>query len=303
MVQIKTTPTSSNDVGLLISIDDFKQQLEDRIKEGKDLLDFDVPIVSQQNHYQDVEVIYKQEVCDKFISEYNKWNDYNKELLKRSFNYSNNEYIESYKSVSTLWLNRHDVVKCYKNTVELIINNLESLINRLPLIPVIAKINNKPSLDNNFEKQSNEKVFIVHGHDNEIKIEVARFLENLGLDPIILHEQASRGQTIIEKIGEYSDVGFGIILYTPCDVGANKDAADNLRKRARQNVVFEHGYLMGKIGRDKVCALVKGDDLETPGDITGVVYVKKDSEGAWKYKLANEMKAVGYNIDTNNIKI
>ena len=68
--------------------------------------------------------------------------------------------------------------------------------------------------------------------------------------------------------------------------------------RARQNVVFEHGYLIGKLGRDHVCALVKGN-LETPGDISGVVYVSMDSAGAWKMQLGKNMKAVGLPVDLN----
>ena len=92
------------------------------------------------------------------------------------------------------------------------------------------------------------KVFIVHGHDNAAKEAVARFVEKIGLEAIILHEQASSGNTIIEKIEANSNVGFGIVLYTPCDLGASQEKKDELKPRARQNVVFEHGYLMGKIG-------------------------------------------------------
>lgn len=88
------------------------------------------------------------------------------------------------------------------------------------------------------------------------KIEVARFIEKLGFEAIILSEQANEGKTIIEKIEEYSDVDFGIVLYTPCDVGSEKDTND-FKPRARQNVVFEHGYLIGKLGREKVHALKK----------------------------------------------
>lgn len=141
------------------------------------------------------------------------------------------------------------------------------------------------------------KVFIVHGHDNLAKIEVARFIEKIGFEAIILHEQANKGKTIIEKIEENTNVGFAIILYTPCDVGGKEG---NLKARARQNVVFEHGFLMGKIGRNNVCALVK-DSVETPNDISGVVYIAMDSEGAWEFKIAKEMKESGYQIDLNKI--
>lgn len=143
------------------------------------------------------------------------------------------------------------------------------------------------------------KVFIVHGHDNLAKTETARFIESLGLKAIILHEQASTGSTIIEKIEAYSNVGFAIVLYTPCDLGKAKGESD-LKPRARQNVIFEHGYLMGKIGRKNVCALVKSN-IEKPTDISGVVYIDMDDSGAWKHTIIKEMKSVGYEIDANKL--
>lgn len=144
------------------------------------------------------------------------------------------------------------------------------------------------------------QVFIVHGHDEEAKSKTARFIEKLGLEAIILHEQASSSQTIIEKIEEYSDVGFGIVLYTPCDIGARDTKTPEYKKRARQNVVFEHGFLIGKLKRKNVCALVKGT-VEIPNDISGVVYVDMDKADAWMYTIAKEMKVAGYNIDMNNL--
>jgi hypothetical protein len=145
--------------------------------------------------------------------------------------------------------------------------------------------------------RNKRKVFIVHGRDNEAKQEVARFLSNLGLEPIILHEQASSGMTIIEKIERYTnDADFALVLYTPCDHGRGvHDTKVAPRSRARQNVVFEHGYLMAKLGRENVCALVKGD-IETPNDISGVVYVSLDGFGGWKNEVAKELKACGYVI-------
>ena len=148
-------------------------------------------------------------------------------------------------------------------------------------------------------KMTNDKtkVFIVHGHDNSAKQEVARFIESIGLDPIILHEKASSGMTIIEKIEHYSSqADFAIVLYTACDKGRGAAETNTLaRNRARQNVVFEHGYLMAKLGRENVCALVKGE-IETPNDISGVVYVDLDLAGAWKQDISKELKACGYKI-------
>ncbi|MDZ5480317.1 nucleotide-binding protein [Bacillus thuringiensis] len=145
----------------------------------------------------------------------------------------------------------------------------------------------------------NKKVFIVHGHDESVKIAVARFLERLDLKPIILHEQASGGTTIIEKIENNTDVGFGIVLYTPCDLGKAKND-DELQIRARQNVIFEHGYLIAKLGRSNVCALVK-DNIEKPNDISGVVYVNYDSGTSWHMELFKELKNAGYDLDANKL--
>jgi predicted nucleotide-binding protein len=146
----------------------------------------------------------------------------------------------------------------------------------------------------------NKKIFIVHGHDELAKVNLARFIENLGLTPIILHEQASASQTIIEKIESYSDVGFAIILYTPCDHGSKNDHSESLNLRARQNVVFEHGYFIGRLSRLRVVALVK-NEVETPKDISGIVYIDFDRRGAWKMDLSKELKEAGYEIDINQV--
>lgn len=144
------------------------------------------------------------------------------------------------------------------------------------------------------------RVFIVHGHDESAQNKAARFVEKLGFEAIILHEKASSGRTIIEKIEHYSDVGFAIVLYTPDDVGNVKSKADSLNVRARQNVVFEHGYLIGRLGRENVSALVDGK-LELPNDISGVVYINLDEGANWQLQLAKEMKQSGYNIDMNKL--
>lgn len=144
--------------------------------------------------------------------------------------------------------------------------------------------------------RNKRKVFIVHGHDNNTKQEVGRFVEKIGLEAIILHEQASEGRTIIEKIEHYSnDADFALILYTACDFGRGVMESDPPNHRARQNVIFEHGYLMSKFGRKNVCALVKGK-IETPNDISGVVYVPLDGSEAWKVEVAKELKACGYEV-------
>lgn len=142
------------------------------------------------------------------------------------------------------------------------------------------------------------KVFIVHGRDDLAKTSAARFVEKLGLKAVILHEQVSGGKTIIEKIEEHTNVGFALVLYTPCDLGGL--VGDTPKARARQNVVFEHGYLISKLGRCNVCALVK-NGTEVPNDISGVVYVPLDEHGAWHLTVAKELRNAGYDIDMNKV--
>ena len=142
------------------------------------------------------------------------------------------------------------------------------------------------------------KVFVIHGHDESARETVARFLEKMRLEPVILHEQPNMGRTIIEKFEDYADVKFAVVLLTPDDVGAIETCRADLRPRARQNVVFEFGYFIGKLDRGRVCALVKGD-IERPSDYDGVLYVPLDKNDGWKMRLLRELKAAGFELDAN----
>jgi len=149
---------------------------------------------------------------------------------------------------------------------------------------------------NNWVEKKYDKVFIVHGHDEALKQEVARIVEKQGLEAIILSEQANQGKTIIEKIEENADVGAAICLFTGDDYGKAKGAnSENLR--ARQNVVFEAGYFMGKLGRGNVI-IVADKDLELPSDMQGVVYT--DSKN-WKIEVLQGLDKIGYAVDFNRL--
>lgn len=176
-----------------------------------------------------------------------------------------------------------------------IIDNDKDFIQKLD-----KKIQTKQKI--NTSSIDSKKVFIVHGRDNELKETTARFLEKMGLVPIILHEQVNNGKTIIEKFEDYADVGFAIILMSPDDKGCLSNEKESIKLRARQNVIFEHGYFIGKLGRNKVTALVKGN-IELPTDINGILYVTVDNNEAWKFTLAKEIKSAGYNIDLNKLLV
>lgn len=133
-----------------------------------------------------------------------------------------------------------------------------------------------------------KKVFIVHGHDDVLKNEVFVFLTTEGFQPVILHHEANEGQTIIEKLEKHiSSVSYAVVLYTACDEGKAKNETE-LKKRARQNVVLEHGWLMSKLSRKYVAAIVE-DGVEFPGDLSGVVRI---SASDWRYQLSKELKVL-----------
>lgn len=143
-------------------------------------------------------------------------------------------------------------------------------------------------------------VFIVHGQNSSVKEQAARFVEKVGLKAIILHEQANAGATIIEKFEHFSDVAFALVILTDDDLGYSKKDIENIQPRARQNVIFELGYFIGKLGRNRVCALYS-NGVELPSDFNGIVYVPLDESGAWKTKLAQEFVQASMPIDISGL--
>ena len=141
------------------------------------------------------------------------------------------------------------------------------------------------------------RVFIAHGHDQGSKDTVARLLTKLKFEPVILHEQPNQGRTLIEKFEDYADVGFAVVILTADDLGrAAKEAVE--QPRARQNVILELGFFVGKLGRQSVCALHERG-VELPSDLAGIVYISL--EGDWKIPLVRELRAAGYTVDANLI--
>lgn len=150
--------------------------------------------------------------------------------------------------------------------------------------------------------KSDQRVFIVHGHDHPLKAEVEVFLTELGLQPVVLHRQTDEGQTLIEKFERNADVGYAIILLTPDDVGCPaaefKESAGvpQMEFRARQNVIFEFGFFAGRLGRKRVCCIYK-TGVVLPSDLSGIVYKEvRNSVDEIGYPLIKELKAAGLKI-------
>ncbi len=265
-----------------------KEKIQDRINKGVELRD--TPINSRQ-------------VLDEVERKQKIWNDYNYTLLSGLFNNSliADEYSASayYRMAFVGQYTIHDEIKDFSKDIIGKITSLESILERLDIIPELDSTIKTSDIAPVSTVPSTNDVFIVHGQDDGTKETVARFISRFDLNPIILHEQASEGRTIIEKFeGHASTVGYAVILMTPDDVGHLKDKPEQAKPRARQNVIFELGYFIGKLSRKKVCALYK-EGVEIPSDYQGVIFIPMDAGGAWRFQLAKELKSAGYNIDMN----
>lgn len=310
MVRKQTVKNKNERTFLLKSNEVFREELIDRIVKGKALqLNQYVPrnhadTYGQFGYISRIQENEPSEEYKKWIAEFDIWTDYNKEYLKQSFSIPDNEYCNDYVRCgqAMVFTTDSDIVQLYKEELHDKIEYLESLVQKSSLLPssVSAK---EPVSDNANQLMASKRVFIVHGHDSAIRTQVELLVKNLGYEPVVLFKQPNQGCTIIEKIErEANDVAFSIVLYTSCDLGNSREDAENskLNPRARQNVVFEHGYMCALLKRKNVCALVERG-VEIPGDISGILYIPYDENGAWQFSVAKEMKAAGLDVDLNRL--
>jgi predicted nucleotide-binding protein len=264
--------------------DRAEAQISNRIEKGKAL--------------KEVRILSFDEL-QKAEDAYATWSEYNTEMLRRLF--SSPELADQYSFFGGFAIGgRGELayeVRDFHRAVDSKLQRLDSIKERLPLIPEKAGTGPAPTATGiSSGRPASNRIFVVHGHDDGARESVARFLERLGLEPIILHERASGGRTLIEKLEHHGDVGFAVVLLTPDDVGGSGPA--DLESRARQNVVLELGYFLGRLGRSRVRALHKSP-LDLPSDLLGVVYLPMDDRGGWRLTLARELKDAGYAIDLN----
>jgi len=285
-----TTSETKPPAELLISRDDAKSRLQERIQKGLELKQAQ---------------INSREALDAAENEYSKWNSFNAELLKRIF--STQELADEYSrgigfAISSMREPSlgEKIADLYKD-VDQKIHRIDSIIERLELIP-LSNAAVSPADELHRSPAKTNKVFVVHGHDEIAKTNLEVFLHEIGLEPVVLHRQADEGLTIIEKFEKHSDVGYAFILLTPDEIAyikADESKDDNARHkefRARPNVIFEFGYFVGKLGRSRVCCLYTGD-VSLPSDVSGMIY-KKFANGIEEvaYSIINDLKASGYAI-------
>jgi len=234
---------------------------------------------------------------EKAKSDHGKWTAFTIDLLKTLFvdMQIDKEFGDDWIPSSGYQLDIEQFVR-WMNTQ---IDRLDSILERLDLFPLYGLP--KEAVQSQGKNPNNKEIFLVHGHDEGTMHEVARFIEKIGLTPIILHEQPDKSRTIIEKFEDHShDVKFAVVLMTPDDVGGPKGQILGQKPRARQNVIFELAFFVGKLGRDRVCALRKGE-VELPTDYLGVLYKPMDSAGAWRGKLAKEIQEAGFIVDVSKV--
>lgn len=277
---------------LTLSHEEFLAKLKIQIKQGLALLETQVVIYESRNPFRGDgrERPVDEAGYERFHTEYGKWNGFNTELLKRSFTNQGGEYLKKYKDCgNTLLYSNLNKVDFLKALIKEQIDELQTIETQLPLIPVVEGVKDDSRLE---EKRNMKQVFVVYGHDKELKLEVEAFLkDDLKLEVIALDEKPNRGKTIIEKFEHYSkDAGYAVILMSPDDT---MEVDGLIYKQARQNVVLELGYFMAKLGRTNVCVVIKGK-VEKPSDISGILHLP--FEGNWKNDLRGELIAAGMEI-------
>lgn len=258
--------------------DELKIKLQD-LKAATETLGYDDKVEKDR-----IEKRLEMLIRNKFGDESHYLNDFKQtEFYYRPFilfppqDYSR-EYRETWEEGKQQW----------KNLIETMIEEIQSFsIGENPANPQPHTVN------------KGQKIFIVHGHDNEMVEASARFVTKLGFEPIILREQPNQGRTIIEKFEDYANVDFAIVLFSPDDLGKSKDA-DKLNPRPRQNVVFELGFFIGKLGRKNVVVLHKIiDDFEMLSDFQGVLF--EPFTVGWEFKVAKEIMSIGIVVDLNKL--
>lgn len=271
--------------------------LREQLEKGKELLNDELPDLRRCRTWAVTTADYLQKMLGstshilasfkKASEKYGNWSDINEGLEVRNRGQRNFESLRDTCQAEASRRKR-DAIGAIREQLECVQNAVESLETKL--------LTNTPLV----ARAQGNKIFVVHGHDETALFRIERFLKKLQLDPLVLREKPNEGQTIIEKFMALSNqAGFAVVLLTPDDRGGrNAEPYEKQKLRARQNVIFELGFFLGKLGRKNVCALYN-EGVEIPSDYQGVLYVKFDESDVWQTNLAKEMKMAGLEVDMN----
>lgn len=304
------TPITSK---LVKSRTEVSNLIEEQIKASEKLFDFVVDAkqgyVSVPFGTRRVRWIYDEKQKNSFFSAYHQWDDFNKEIFTRSFADSNNTDRAMYEHTGYVGIFTGDenIVEEQKRYIREKVAYMQGFLKRLPLIP--CEIEEKQAVSK-AEILPTDKIFLVHGHNNLMLESVARTIQQLHLQPIILREEEDFGKTIIEKFEKNaSEANFAVILLSCDDMAVSKKNLEKENKekefkaqylpRARQNVIYEMGYFTGMLDCNHVFLLVE-DGVETPGDLDGIIYTSFTTSD-WRFKLVKRLQACGYKVSADDI--
>jgi predicted nucleotide-binding protein len=244
-------------------------------------------------------------VYDRFKKEREKWKDWPPEpkshwSLPTKYEEAKSLIFDLYSTIAEAgedgynlpmnltYINHGDINDAVRNFNSLFLEYFQSVLQDI--------VNANPEVENNVvEKVKGNTVFIIHGHDDGLKTDVQLLLTRAGVNNLVLHEQPDKGRTIIDKLVEESNhSNYAIALLSP------DDKLEDGSTRARQNVILEIGYFIGKLGKERVRILKKGE-IEIPSDLHGILYENYDKLGAWKMKICKELIAVGIFVDIESV--
>lgn len=245
--------------------------------------------------------IWGQKALDAIWADWRTWREYTEDLLKRIFSNGDiaAEFVGELAPVGLFDSSIEEELKWFRLSAEEDLRKLKSIKSRMTLYvdaeaQVLAAGAGRAT--------ASRRVFIVHGRDAGAQNAVARLVQTVGLEAVVLQEQPNGGsRALLGKLMAIGDTaGYAVVVLTADDVGALATDLDQLRPRARQNVVLELGYFLGRLGPDRVCALTEGG-IEVPSDYGGIVYIPYDEGGAWRYALAKELRLVWGDVDLNAV--
>lgn len=271
--------------------------------EGANLKTFGSEVAHLFEHFDNE--IKDNQIYDKYLEERDKWKTWPREdfvqwRLPTKFEEAKSLIFNLYYTVGELGEEGYTLPQELTYETHGNINNAIHSFNNhfLDYFKEVIKeiIAANPEIElNKAEKINGKTVFIIHGHDDGLKTEVQLLLTRAGVYNLVLHEQPDMGRTIIDKlVEESSESNYAIALLSPDDRLIDGSI------RARQNVILEIGYFIGRLGKERVRILKKGD-IEIPSDLHGILYENYDSAGAWKIKLCKELIAVGIYVDIGNV--
>jgi predicted nucleotide-binding protein len=149
------------------------------------------------------------------------------------------------------------------------------------------------------------KVLLAHGRDDRWAQAVAHLLEQAGSHELtILDQRAEQRAELLEDAGDQRAAPrYAVVLLTADDIGGRRlESAEEpyFAPRARQDVVFEMGFLAAALTPACVCVLYE-EGVELPCELDEISHVRLDLAGTWQPKLLMKLRRAGFDYDLNRL--